>query len=165
MPRLANLLIAISLASLTASPVVGDEGLEPVRFMAGAWGNDGEIIEYWLPPLRGLMVGINRDPKGDEMPFFEFLRLEARSDGIVYVASPRGGGTTEFRLTEVSAGRAVFENPQHDFPQKIIYTRAGDRLEAEVGAVRDGEWGSFTSSWSRVSCASGPSDSASDETR
>lgn len=127
--------------------------LDAVRFMAGAWGSDGDVVEYWLPPLRGLMVGVNRAREGDEMPFFEFLRIEARDGGIYYVASPRGGGTTDFKLTEVSEGRAVFENPEHDFPQKLIYTRTGDRLEAEVGAVRDGKWGSFTLEWTAQPCS------------
>ena len=140
-----------------AYPVVAAEpdDLEALDFLTGAWGSEEGIVEYWMPPLRGLMVGINRDPQGDGMPFFENLRIEARPDGIYYVASPRGTGTTDFRLTEHSATRAVFENPEHDFPQKIIYVRTGDRLEAEVGAVRDGEWGSFTLSWSAIACTAG----------
>ncbi len=153
MPTLRNiaafgLLLVLIPCAATADPA----DLEPLRFLSGAWGADGEIVELWLPPLRGLMVGINRSSEGDGMPFFEYLRIEARADGVYYIASPKGEGTTEFELTEVSASRAVFENPEHDFPQKIIYQRTGDALGAEVGAYRDGAWRSFKLNWSAVAC-------------
>ena len=138
---------AVSTPRVTAE----SEGhLEPLGFLTGAWGADGAIIEYWLPPLRGLMVGVNRSTDGDGMPFFEYLRIESRADGIYFVASPNGTGTTSFKLTESSASRAVFENAEHDFPQKIIYSRTGDHLEAEVGANQNGEWSSFKLNWSRL---------------
>ena len=137
----------------TASPQARAEDapdLDDLSFLSGAWGVDGTVVEYWLPPLRGLMVGVNRAPEGTDTPFFEFLLIEQRADGIYYVASPRGTGTTAFRLTQVSDGYAVFENPEHDFPQKIVYRRDGDTLEAEVGATRNGEWSSFTLSWKAI---------------
>ena len=155
---------AILLALLTSAPCRAADPLDPVRFLAGAWGADGDVVEYWLPPLRGLMVGINRDPQGDGAPFFEFLRIEARDDRIVYVASPRGAPPTDFRLTEVSDGRAVFANPDHDCPQKLIYTLSGDRLEVEVGAERDGAWDSFKLRWTRLPCDPAPA-SDRDQTR
>jgi hypothetical protein len=124
-----------------------EPSLEAVEFLAGAWGADGTIVEYWLPPMRGLMVGLNREPSGSGMPFFEYLRIEAREDGIYYVASPKGTGTTDFKLTDSSSNRAVFENPEHDFPQKIAYTRKGNRMHVEVTAQKDGEWSGFSLDW------------------
>ncbi len=143
----ALLLLAVA-APMSRAAAESPGQLEQLEFLTGAWGADGAIVEYWLPPLRGLMVGVNRSTEGDEKPFFEYLRIEARADGIYYVASPKGVGTTSFKLTEVSSSRAVFENPEHDFPQKIIYSRSGDHLEAEVGADQDGEWKSFKLLWS-----------------
>lgn len=149
----ATVVVLPCLLALPLSAAASD--LEPLRFMAGVWGANGEVVEYWMPPLRGLMVGGNREPKGEGLPFFEYLRIEAREDGIYYVASPRGTGTTDFKLTEVSEGRAVFENPEHDFPQKLVYTRSGDALRAEVGAMRDGEWSGFTLEWTAQPCLAG----------
>lgn len=37
-----------------------------------------------------------------------------------------------FPLVRASATEVVFENLQHDFPQRIIYTRAGATLRARV---------------------------------
>lgn len=159
---MSRLRIVIVSASLAASWSLGAAWSQPINapardlkalaFLAGTWGVEDTIVELWLPPLRGLMVGVNRDPQGDALPFFEYLRIEARADGVFYIASPRGGGTTEFKLTELSAARVVFENPMHDFPRKIVYTRSGDRLEAEVGGDRNGEWRSFSLHWKRIAC-------------
>ena len=152
--RVRTIAIALFLVSLLSGPPVAAEDLQQLDFMSGAWGTDGIIVEYWLPPAAGRMIGIHHATEGEKASFFEYLRIEAREDGIVYVASPMGSGTTDFRLTEVSDSRAVFENPEHDFPQKIIYTVTGSRLEAEVGAVQDGEWRSRTLRLTRIECGS-----------
>jgi hypothetical protein len=34
--------------------------------------------------------------------------------------------------------RAVFENPTHDFPQRIIYARDGDLMTARIEGAVDG---------------------------
>jgi hypothetical protein len=64
---------------------------------------------------------------------FEFLRLEQSADGGVdYVAQPGGRPPVRFRCTSLSDRKAVFENPQHDFPTKITYERDGDELIAAI---------------------------------
>ena len=41
-------------------------------------------------------------------------------------------GWVAFRLVRHDAASAIFENPAHDYPQRIVYTREGDTLTAEV---------------------------------
>ena len=147
--RALRLAVVLVIASSFFVATAGADELEQLGFLAGAWTSGGQIVEYWMPPLRGLMVGINRAPEGDGTPFFEYLRIEQRADGAVLIASPNGRGTTEFALTEISGSKAVFENPEHDFPQKITYTRTGDVLEAEVGGPHAGEWSASTLRWTR----------------
>ena len=148
--RIPRIVLVVVLVVVCLAPPLAAADLEKLEFLAGGWASGDEIVEFWLPPLRGLMVGMNRAPEGEGMPFFEYLRIEARTDGVYYIASPNGRGTTEFKLTRSSSSRVVFENPKHDFPQKIIYTRRGDTLEAEVGGTRDGKWDSFKLSWRAV---------------
>jgi Domain of unknown function (DUF6265) len=52
---------------------------------------------------------------------FEFLRIQATPEGIIYFASPRSRPPVPFALVESGGRRAVFENKQHDFPQRIQY--------------------------------------------
>lgn len=72
------------------------------------------------------MIGMGREVKNDKLLFHEYLRLEERTDGIYYVAQPFGKAPTDFRLTKSDDSIAVFENPQHDFPNCIKYKRQKD---------------------------------------
>ena len=50
---------------------------------------------------------------------YEFLLLRVEANGeINYVAKPSGQAETAFKLIRANATEAVFENPQHDFPQR-----------------------------------------------
>lgn len=55
------------------------------------------------------------------MVAFEYLRIVERDGGLVYVAQPGGRAPTEFALTKLDEKRAVFVNPRHDYPQRIVY--------------------------------------------
>ena len=85
------------------------------------------------------MLAVSRTIKGDRMVAFEFLRIVEREGGLVYIAQPNGRPPTEFTLSAITADAATFENPSHDFPKVIRYTRRPDgTLEARVsdGAQR-----------------------------
>jgi len=102
--------------------------------MAGHWAAtiDGvQMEEVWLAPRAGVMTSMHRDAKG-ESASFEFARIAETNDGIVYFAQPAGRPPTPFKLTESKKSRAVFTNPEHDFPTKIIYWRDAARLCARV---------------------------------
>lgn len=115
---------------------------EPPAWLAGHWKASADKLtteEIWLAPADGLMVGAGRTV-GGKKPFFEFLRIEARGEMLYYVAQPRGGVPTEFKSVKVEADTVVFENLQHDFPQRIIYRRSGDnRLDARTEGTVNGK--------------------------
>jgi hypothetical protein len=111
--------------------------LTQLAWLAGAWsGASGPITfeERWTPSAGGAMLAVSRTLKGDRMVAFEFLRIVERDGGLVYIAQPNGQPPTEFTLTAMTSDGATFENPTHDFPKMIRYTRRGDgSLEATVG--------------------------------
>jgi Domain of unknown function (DUF6265) len=125
-----------------------------VGWMAGSWqGSEAglEMEETWLPPKGGAMLGMHRDVKEGRMVSFEFLRIETDKDGLVYLASPHGKPATPFRLVESAKTRAVFSNPAHDFPTRILYWLADDgRLHAKIEGSQGGKPASEEWSWSRV---------------
>jgi hypothetical protein len=136
------LLAAIALGSDDSDP-----GLEQLAWMAGHWaGEQGgvQMEEVWTAPGGGMMIGLHRDVRAGKPAFFEYLRIEETDDGIFYVASPMGRTPgTRFRLVSVEAGKVRFENPEHDFPQRIIYWKDGDTLVARAEAdTEDGVQGS-----------------------
>jgi hypothetical protein len=120
-----------------AKAAIGD-----LAWLAGAWvGTRGKssIEERWSPPRGGAMLAVSRTISGEKMVAFEFLRIVERDGGLVYIAQPGGRTPTEFVLTELSKSRAVFENPRHDSPQRIVYelsTEGG--LSASIGFMKGG---------------------------
>ncbi|HEY6555574.1 MAG TPA: DUF6265 family protein [Vicinamibacteria bacterium] len=147
---LAVSFLAESRPAATASPT----DIAAVAWMAGSWqGSDGgmEMEEIWLAPKGGAMLGLHRDVAKGRMVSFEFLRIEADKEGLVYLASPLGKPATPFRLVESAKTRAVFANPAHDFPQRILYWLADDgRLHAKIEGSQGGKPASQEWSWSRV---------------
>lgn len=121
-------------ALLTALPALAEPRLADLSWMAGHWQgtvNGVEMEEVWLPPSGNVMPGLHRDRRG-ERTSFEFMRIAETDRGLVFFAQPGGRPPVEFPLVESTAERAVFANPRHDFPQRIVYWREGAKLCARV---------------------------------
>lgn len=136
----------------TREPSAG--ALEPVAFLAGEWQTttpEGDVREAWGPPRGDAMLGTSHTIAAGRTVFFEYVRIEARSTGIVYLASPLGRHPpTAFALVESDRDRVVFENPEHDFPQRVIYEKHGERLDARIEGTENGAKRSATWSYRRV---------------
>jgi hypothetical protein len=98
--------------------------IEDLNWIVGHWAGaigKAQTEEHWIAPAGGAMLGVSRTIAGGRMVAFEFLRIEARPEGIFYVAQPQGRPPVEFKLTRQEAKLAVFENPKHDHPKMIVY--------------------------------------------
>jgi len=116
--------------------------LADIAWISGDWqtapGGRAQIEEHWTPVAGATMMGMSRTVAGEKTVEFEYLRIEQRADGIYYVAHPKARCPgTDFKLTRASATEAVFENPQHDFPKRIIYRKAAD--DALTASIDGGE--------------------------
>lgn len=128
-----------------ALPAPAKAAMGDMAWLAGAWvgtrgtGGTTSIEERWSPLLGGAMLGLSRTVSRDKMVAFEFLRVIERDGGLVYIAQPGGRPPTEFVLTELGSTRAVFENPRHDSPQRIVYELSAEgRLTASIGFAKGG---------------------------
>ena len=116
--------------------------LAELQWLEGVWtGTAGQthFEERWTSPQGGAMLAVSRTIRDGRMVAFEFLRIVAKGDTLVYVAQPGGRPPTEFPMTSGGPGYAVFENPAHDHPKVIRYTRKGDVLTAAVEGVEQGK--------------------------
>ncbi len=141
-------LVAAAVLSFTTLPATAQE-LVDIAWLAGSWveRKDGTVTEEtWLPPGGGMMIAVNRTVAPGKRTTFELLRIESRDGRPVYVASPGGQSPTEFKSIEATATRVVFENPAHDFPQRILYWREDSdilfaRIEGKIqGKERARQW-------------------------
>jgi len=143
-------MLKLTLAALLlfTSFSVENPTLADISWISGDWqtapGGRKQIEEHWTAVAGGSMMGMSRAVAGDKTVEFEYLRIEQRTDGIYYVAHPgaRCPGT-DFKLTSASATEAVFENPQHDFPKRIIYRKTDDGLTASIDAGEGSKGMSF----------------------
>ena len=140
-------MIRIASVVLLFGAVVAAQGTKPViadlSWMAGSWTGESRGIqmeEHWTAPKGNSMVGIHRDTGKGRTLLFEFLRIEQQGDQIVYLSMPNGRSpATPFPLKELSGTRVVFENPAHDFPQRIIYWKDGNDLRARIEGAQNGK--------------------------
>lgn len=138
----------MTLAALLALGI--DAAPTDLAWLSGCWrGTSGTTTteECWTPADGGLLLGTNRTLKDGAATGFEFLRIAAEGERVVYWAAPGGRHPpTPFVLTELKAGRAVFANPGHDFPKSLTYTRTDDALVVQVEADGQG----FELRWTRA---------------
>jgi hypothetical protein len=151
MKRISTIVITLTcLVFLSNVSGQGRTSLADISWIAGDWqtadGGRAQTEEHWTGAAGATMMGLSRTVAGDKTVEFDYFRIEQRSDGIYYVAHPRARCPgTDFKLTRSSATEAVFENPQHDFPKRIIYRKTGD--DALTASIDGGE-GTKAMSWS-----------------
>ncbi len=91
------------------------------------------VEERWTEAADNAIFGVSRTLRGGRVVAFEFLRIQARGDTLFYIAQPNGAPPTSFRLTAWDGTEAVFENPAHDFPKRILYRRLeGNAVRARI---------------------------------
>ena len=116
-----------------------------IRFGLGSDERGSSTEEHWIAPKGGIMLGVNRGVSRNGKASFEFLRIAETPDGITYFASPGGKEPTPFLLKESTADSVTFENPDHDFPQRVVYRKVDGNLIARIegsinGKVQSMEW-------------------------
>ncbi|HYB94830.1 MAG TPA: DUF6265 family protein [Vicinamibacterales bacterium] len=148
--------LLLAAAALAAFVSRGEQPAKPalhdLAWLAGSWSGTTrgiEMEEHWTAPKGNSMIGVHRDVGKGKTLLFEFLRIEQQGDQIVYLSMPGGRSpATPFPLKEASGTRVVFENPTHDFPQRIIYWKDGNNLRARIEGTLNGKAGSEEWTWS-----------------
>jgi hypothetical protein len=129
-------------------------GAAGLAWLEGRWAGvqDGvESEEHWTSPAGGGLVGMHKDVQAGRMVGFEFFRIAPDQDGVLcYFTSPGGRPATPFRAVEQGASRVVFENREHDFPQRILYWLDDrGRLHARIEGTLEGKEQSEDWTWTR----------------
>jgi hypothetical protein len=148
----------MSLALGEARAQVSGLSVHHLSWIAGCWrqsssGGARIIDEQWMEPRGGMMLGMSRTVRGDSVLEFEQLRIFARDGRLVYHAKPSGQEPADFEARSASDSLVTFENPAHDFPQRIIYRRHGaDSLIARIEGTRNGQVRGIDFPYAKVSC-------------
>lgn len=157
--RRSILLAMLLLLNLSASAQSANDGIAGFGWLAGCWEmkdpkKDSAVTEMWVRPEGDSMLGAGRTLRNGKMVDFEFMPIVRDPSGIAYIARPAANvGETPFRLVKSDATSFVFENLQHDFPQRVIYCNDGtDKLTARIEGVRNGKMAGTDFPMIRISC-------------
>lgn len=140
--RKMNILIILAAGLLLApSPVFAADcdSLAGLEWVLGDWlsaTSKTHFREHWERHPDGHFTGYaeSRPSDGGEVSMRENLTLVLRDGGVQYVADvPHNDGPVPFGMVSCDGIEAVFENADHDFPQRITYRRLdSDHINVHV---------------------------------
>ena len=140
----------------TTAEAQSADGVAALRWMSGCWElrtATRVTHEQWMVPMASQMMGMSRTVVRDSVREFETLRIETRNGVPTYVAMPSGQKEAHFAATSITDSTAIFANPAHDFPQRIMYRRIGaDSLVARIEGPQGGQTRGINFPMRRVSC-------------
>jgi hypothetical protein len=136
----APLLAALAATAAAEAPAPAET--PNFSWISGYWiscAGGREVTETWNDSRAGVLMGSSITSRDDKV-FFEHMRIAPASDGagVSFYAMPGGAASTEFRLKEFDGQRAVFENLENGFPQRVIYERRGKTLNARIEGAAAG---------------------------
>jgi hypothetical protein len=139
-----------ALLLLPALSLAGEPGEQPLGWLIGCWVTpDGSAQEVWVADGDGGLSGFSVSVADNKVSSSETLTIRPDENGaLVYTAHPSGQASTSFIAKEATENSALFVNPAHDYPQRIGYTRASDRLQATISLLD----GSRPVTFNKVAC-------------
>lgn len=149
---LAVVLVAAFTAPATCQPAATTTDL---AFMTGCWmfeANGRRVEEHWLAPAGGSLLGVGRTVAGGKTAEYEFLQIRDLPEGLTYIAKPSNQAEAKFVIASRTADEIVFENPAHDFPQRVRYRRDGDTLHARIEGTMNGKARGIDFPYRRTAC-------------
>ena len=149
--------VLLLLALLTGSSCAAQSArVGQLGWIAGCWqatSGTSSTQEHWMRPAGGSMVGMSRTVRNDTTVSHESMQIVQRGDTVVFLVQPSGQAAAEFPAVELTSAAVVFANPQHDFPQRILYRRAGaDSLTARIEGTSEGQMQGFEIRYVRAAC-------------
>jgi len=151
-----GILVLLVLAATVGSSAQQLSGIQRLAWLQGCWeleSPDGIIEEHWMAPLGKSMVGTSRTVGSDSLVAFEVMVIREKDEGFVLEAHPSGQQAAIFHSKAGLDSAVVFENLDHDFPQRIGYRRSSpDSLYAWIEGTMNGEVGRLEFLYRRALC-------------
>lgn len=118
---------------------------EKFSWLVGTWSSVNDKTHYqetWAKTNDTTLTGFAFMLSKTDTVFSEKLMILFSKKDIFYIAKvpdQNNGALIRFKLTKNERGLHIFENPAHDFPQKILYLmKSKDQMLASVSGVENG---------------------------
>jgi hypothetical protein len=121
--------------------------LNKMKWLVGNWEQklpDGTITESWSKENDSTYAGKSYFIKEKDTIHLESIVLTQKNDEVLYIPTVSGQNNNEpvtFTLVnEAENNTFSFENPAHDYPQKIVYKKINDtNLLATISGKQQGK--------------------------
>jgi len=124
-----------------ASIFAQDESI--LKLFAGKWKMDvanTEIFEEWTVVNDDELIGKSYSVENGTETIIETLYLKKFGEQWAYIAIPSEQSITLFALTVYTPKKLIFENKEHDFPQRISYEfHKGGKMTAAIEGLVDAD--------------------------
>lgn len=101
-----------------------------LSWLKGTWKLvDEDVYEQWTTDGDSRLVGLSFAIEKGDTVLMENMTVEITNGQgafVVRVVDQNENKPIAFPLTRCAEGRLLFENPQHDFPQRVAYERGED---------------------------------------
>lgn len=138
------LVMALTFASCGKSKVVSK--IVVADWLLGNWENksdDGDLLENWKKVNDSLYEGESYFIKGKDTLHFEKIQMKQKGEALFYIATIKGQNNDKpvtFIHNDTIEKQLVFENPKHDFPQKIAYSKiTKDSIIIQISGTQQGK--------------------------
>ena len=151
-------MIAFTTAVYLLAALAAGAGLkiEQVAWLQGCWQMDAGarvVEEQWMAPRGGVMLGMGRTVRDGKLVEYESVLLREQDGRLAYEAHPSGQPSAVFMLSTIDDSTVIFENPAHDYPQRVGYKRQGDSMLAWIDGTAGGKTRRVDFPYRRVACA------------
>lgn len=142
--------------ALSQDKNITESPLEKLDWIVDRWiYTDSKEITYenWVKTNDSLYSGESYTVRDGDTVFNEQLKIGKVGDDVYYTAIVKHHpGPVTFKLIDIDNNRAVFENPEHDFPNRITYgLRDNSILYAKAeGKNKNGEATEFELFYTRA---------------
>lgn len=111
------------------------------------------VEEQWMAPRGGTMIGMGRTVREGKTTEYELVVVKEQDGRLAYEAHPSGQPSAVFLSREITNTSVVFENAEHDFPQRVGYRRSESGLAAWIEGTVKGQLRHIDFTYARVPCA------------
>lgn len=151
------LAIFLFAAAAASAQSFSDKDFKALYALQGLWKMEtarGAIYEEWYKKDENRLSGRSYRIDKTDTIIMEKIELYRQDNDIIYspvVSDQNNRQAVPFKLISNADGRYVFENKEHDFPQRVIYHLVSkDAVDARIEGVRNGQERGFDFKYSRV---------------
>jgi hypothetical protein len=151
------LLFALSGKALAQQPVYTTNEFKPLHGLTGLWKMDGKrgaIYEEWQVSGDNQLTGRSYKINNNDTMVLENVIISLQGNAIFYTPVVRDQNNQQpvpFKLISYNNNKYVFENKEHDYPQRVIYELvSANDLRARIEGNKNGKELASDFNYSRI---------------